>query len=258
MGPPTGWSNVSTDKAELAKLGLKPEMIETKGSDFRAQVYKPDPAVFGSNAKPVVVFKGTTPSSLEDWKNNVQQGGNWDSKYYSNAVKIGKAVDDSGSAVEFAGHSLGGGMASAASRASGDPATTFNSAGLNPKTVAKYGGTPVDSAINAYRVQGEILTRLQEFTPSQYESPAWSDLWKPGQALGKAVRNAGRAAADAADAAIAKLAPNAVGTKYDLPSIAGGSAIDKHGMNQVIDGIESQKQADAATLRGQHGASGSW
>jgi hypothetical protein len=258
LGAPTGWNNVSTDPKELAKLGLKPDMLETKGSDFRAQVYKPDPAVFGPNAKPVVVFKGTTPTSLEDWKNNLQQGGNFDSKYYANAVNIGNKISDSGKAVEFAGHSLGGGMASAASRASGGAATTFNSAGLNPATVARYGGTPVNSAIDAYRVNGEILTRLQEFTPSQYESPEWSDLWKPGQAAGKAARNAGRLAADAADAAIAKLAPNAVGTKYDLPSINGGSAVTRHGMDQVIDGIESQKEADSATLKGQSGASGSW
>jgi hypothetical protein len=249
MPPPTGWSNVSTDPAALAKLGLKPSMLETKDSEFRAQVYTPDPAVFGPNAKPVVVFKGTTPTSLEDWKNNLQQGGNFGSTYYDNAVKIGKAVDNRGASVEFAGHSLGGGMASAASRANGGDATTFNSAGLNPATVAKYGGTPTPSAIDAYRVDGEILTRLQEFKPSQYESPEWSDLWKPGQAIGKTVRNTGRLAADAADAAIAKLAPNAVGTKHDLPSLKGGSAVTRHGMDQVIDGIESQKVADAATLK---------
>jgi type VI secretion system VgrG family protein len=247
---PTGWTNASNDPKELAKLGLRPGMLETKDSEFRAQVYKPDPAVFGPNAKPVVVFKGTTPTSIEDWKNNLQQGANLESSYYKNAVEIGKRANMAGAPVEFAGHSLGGGMASAASRANGGSATTFNSAGLNPATVAKYGGSPVNSAINAYRVDGEILTRVQEFKPSQYESPAWSDLWKPVQAAGKALRNIGRVAADTVDAGVAYLAPNAVGTKYDLPSIKGGNPVARHGMDQVIDGIESQKVSDAATLKG--------
>jgi putative lipase involved disintegration of autophagic bodies len=52
---------------------------------------------------------------------------------------IGEKMEDSRADVEIVGHSLGGGMASATSRASGLPATTFNSAGLSPNTVAQYG-----------------------------------------------------------------------------------------------------------------------
>ena len=51
-------------------------------------------------------------------------------------------------------------MASAASRASGQPADTFNAAGLNSGTVAKYGGTVHNSDVTAYRVSGEILGDL--------------------------------------------------------------------------------------------------
>ncbi|QNP49092.1 hypothetical protein H9K75_02775 [Diaphorobacter aerolatus] len=102
---------------------------------------------------------------MEDWKNNVQQGVGLDSDYYRSAVNVGKNVNESGADVEFSGHSLGGGMASAASRASGRPATTFNSSGLNDGTVAKYGGTvhtPSTENIQAYRIDGDVLTGAQE------------------------------------------------------------------------------------------------
>ncbi|KVW20272.1 VgrG protein [Burkholderia cepacia] len=39
---------------------------------------------------------------------------------------------------------------------------TFNAAGLNPETVAQYGGTAQPANITAYRVDGDILTGLQE------------------------------------------------------------------------------------------------
>ena len=47
---------------------------------------------------------------------------------------------------------------------SGKPGWTFNAAGLNSSTVEKYGGSLVgrEDIINAYRVKGEVLTRLQE------------------------------------------------------------------------------------------------
>ena len=80
-------------------------------------------------------------------------------------MDIGKKVGGSEADVDFSGHSLGGGMASAASRASGQPATTFNSSGLNDGTVEKYGGTvhmPSTENIQAYRIDGDVLTGAQE------------------------------------------------------------------------------------------------
>ena len=76
-------------------------------------------------------------TSTEDWKNNFAQVTGFHSDYYENAVGIGNAIGDSGQAsgVHMTGHSLGGGMASAASSASGSNGTTFNSAGLNSSTV---------------------------------------------------------------------------------------------------------------------------
>jgi hypothetical protein len=54
--------------------------------------------------------------------------------------------------------------------ASGKAGWTFNAAGLNSSTVAKYGGN-IGSAdnIQAYRVEGELLTKVQEVN-------LWEDL----------------------------------------------------------------------------------
>jgi len=208
LDTPEGWNNVSGDPAKLAQYKLKSGDFSIPGTNFRAQVYEPDKDVFGSDFKPQVVFQGTDKYKLSDWKNNLMQGMNKDSAYYSRAVSIGKALAKSGADVDIVGHSLGGGMASAASRTSGLAATTFNSAGLNPLTVARYGGTPLASDIQAYRVEGEVLTAAQEKSHG--------------------------------------LMPTAVGEPHILPGQ--GGSIAKHGMDKVIDGIEQQKTEDQTTI----------
>ena len=47
---------------------------------------------------------------------------------------------------------------------SGKAGWTFNAAGLNAGTVEKYGGKILGSTdnIQAYRVEGELLTKIQE------------------------------------------------------------------------------------------------
>lgn len=210
-GAPVGWNNVSGNSQQLGQLGLRNGDLSIPNTNFRAQVYEPDPDVFGNDMKTQVVFQGTNPSSGSDWSNNLAQGQNKDSAYYSQAVAIGQKLARSGADAEIDGHSLGGGLASAASSTSGLSATTFNAAGLNPATVAKYGGTPVTSDIQAYRVDGEILTGLQE---NRFLKGAM---------------------------------PQAVGAPHTVPG-TGWNPVGRHGMGQMIDGIEQQKQQDQATI----------
>ena len=234
-GTPPGWTNISNDPAALAKYGLTPDMLQQDGSGFRAQMYEPDPAVFGDDMKPTVAFKGTTASSLEDWQNNAAQSAGLESSYYKNAVQIGNNLSDSGADVDITGHSLGGGMASAASQTSGLDATTFNAAGLNAGTVAKYAGTPMESDINAYHVSGDPLTALQE--PSVFRSVIVAGI---GEWLGGPLGTIGLSAA-------VNSVPKAIGTSYELPG-SGLNPIDRHSMDQVIAGIEEQKSDDQSTL----------
>jgi len=231
-GAPTGWSSISNDPEKLAQYGLKPEDLRIEGSNFGAEIYEPDPAVFGRDMKPTLAFKGT--QSGGDWKNNLAQGLNRESRYYERAVKIGKILGENDANVTIAGHSLGGGLASAASRASGLSADTFNAAGLNSATVARYGGSahaPAPENIRAFRVQGEVLTGAQE------------------QSLGGTVLSIliGGVVGGVGKVALAAAMPNAAGTPFELPG-HGLNPVARHGMDQVIEGIESQKTEDQATL----------
>jgi hypothetical protein len=148
---------------------------------------------------------------------------------------------DSGQAVDITGHSLGGGLASAAAGASGASATTFNAAGLNPTTVARY-GTAVDSAaagpIQAYRVEGELLTGVQE---QGLQSTAAVAL--AGGLVGGPM---GAVVAGLAKVGLAAAMPNAVGTPHPLPG--SGDPLARHGMDHVIPGIESQLNEDQQAL----------
>ena len=222
---PEGWTNISDDPKALAKYGLAPSDLKISGdSNFSAQVYVPDPAVFGDSMKPTVAFKGTEPTNWEDWANNLAQGVDMNAPYYEKAVAIGEKLRKRGANVDITGHSLGGGLASAASQASGLPADTFNAAGLNEHTVKRYGGTVHDSAINAYRVDGEILTGIQE--------QSLTGTLVGG--LGKVI--------------LSHFMPDAKGAPIELPG-HGLNPIARHGMDQVIDGLEARIAEDQEKLK---------
>jgi hypothetical protein len=240
-GTPPGWTNISDDAEALSKYGLTPEMLENpENSEYRSQMYVPDPEVFGDAVKPTVAFKGTSMTSTEDWKNNFAQGLGLQSDYYENAVGIGNAIGDTGNAsgVHMTGHSLGGGMASAASSASGSDGTTFNSAGLNTSTVEKYGGQDHPTDINAYRVENELLTGIQEQGPKGTLAAA-----SVGQVLGGPT---GAALGGLGKILVSAIAPDAVGDKYDIP----GTSLDpvnRHLRPDIYYGME-QKLNEAQTI----------
>ena len=223
---PPGWSNISNDPEALKKLGLRPEDLKIPGSNFGSQAYAPDPAVFGDSMKPTVAFKGTEQLTGEDMANNLAQGQGKLSPYYAQAVKIGSLVDekDMASGVEMTGHSLGGGLAAAASEASGSTATTFNAAGLNSATLPLYGASQVNSSITNYRVDGDILTGMQEGKLGPISD------------------------------ATAAVMPKAVGEQIDIPGSA-MTTLSRHKMAEVNAGMEStvaDQQSSLLQLLGTH------
>lgn len=151
-----GYTEV-TDPAELDKLDLDRSDLSPADSEFRAAVFKKN----GTNDY-TVAFKGTTMTSVSDWQANLGQGSAGYSNYYTRAKSIARrstAMMGPGgaSSVKFVGHSLGGGLASAAAHATGAPATTFNAAGLHIANRNIFHPAPID----AVRVNGEVLTGLQ-------------------------------------------------------------------------------------------------
>jgi hypothetical protein len=222
---------------QLADLGLTQDQLTPKGSQFKAAVYLKDPAVWGENPKPaaVVAFRGSTPEK-EDWDNNFAQDANREAPYYRRAVQIGNKLAETGSDVQIVGHSLGGGLASAAQGGSGLPCSTYNSAGLHPSTVQRYSADKLHTAadsdkIKAIRVEGEVLTRTQE-----------TGL------LGLMANDAVGSKRD--------LAPSLSPKEFDAMKAAGkvdpndGYSDYLHGMDGVIASMEQQKTADEAALRG--------
>lgn len=157
--PPTGYRIASSD--DLARLGLRAEDLASPQSSFRARVY-----VAEGDGGPhyVVSFRGTTDGS--DWKANAQQGVGLPSDQYTRALLIAKAVGRHPDVqVTITGHSLGGGLASAAALASGRDAQTFNAAGLSDATIRQAGtirGNLPAPKIAAFYVRGEVLSAVQD------------------------------------------------------------------------------------------------
>lgn len=156
-------------QADLEALGLSDgthDMTRIKDSNFRSDVFVQTDPMTGQESY-VVAFKGTDMTSMEDWGANLGQGMGNQTAYYDQAMTIGRTASDAAPGrVRYVGHSLGGGLASAAASMGDSPATTFNSAGLNPSTVERQGGRATGNGVNAYYVEGEVLSGVQDNTPA--------------------------------------------------------------------------------------------
>ena len=237
---PEGWHQLTA--RELAGKGVTPDLLNDPKSGFKAALYE---SSFERPPKLVVAYAGTEDGP--DWTTNLQQGIGVETKQYNAAMnladKVVKTTDIS--KVDITGHSLGGGLASAASVVTGAKGYTFNAAGLHPKTVARapYNVSAANmqargKGIDAYHSAADPLTNLQS-----------------GVALAQGPLHP------------YTLGPEALGVPYELnpagqwhhawgelvsrhPLNAGTKmALDGHGVNpQLVDHIEHQKDQDTATL----------
>lgn len=174
-------------REDLEALGLHDgvnDMTKLDDSNFRSEVFVEKDPISGQESY-VVAFKGTTMTSLEDWGANVAQGLGMQNAYYDQAALIGKtSTNFQPGKVRFVGHSLGGGLASAAAASSGAPAQTFNAAGLHPDTVARQGGAADTSKVNAWYVEGDILSAAQDTLPMKEAAGLRKALAAPPQPPG--------------------------------------------------------------------------
>jgi Flp pilus assembly pilin Flp len=173
----------------------------------------------------VLSFRGTdtsvTPEDIitkkesefsKDLKANAQALG-FETDQYNLAVSIAKELSlaieaNTDSELVFTGHSLGGGLASAASVATNKKAVTFNAAGLHKTYQNGKSSTEMEGLIDAYYVEGEMLNYRQE-----------DNKWF-------------------------KWLPDAVGKKIPLKATEGEkSEFTLHEINQVIEALKERKGA---------------
>lgn len=224
--------------------GLENAIFTDKESGFGAALFKSE-----INGETMLTYRGTNNgvTGKMDWITNLAQGAGKETTQYNQAMylaeKTQRSVDGSFTIV---GHSLGGGLASAGVAVTGANGYTFNSAGLHPNTAARRGGlnnSQTAAKIISQHVSGEVLTGAQKYANPLLTTITGGIGAHYGGSLG------GIAGAALGGLLIPKV-PEAVGEMKQLDSINGGNPIARHGMDQVIDGIEAQKTEDINILQG--------
>jgi RHS repeat-associated protein len=131
-----------------------------EGTTFRALLFKNT-----KSGEYVLSFKGT--ATANDVVNDVEQGESLDAAQYDEAIELTRRLKAKyGPMLSLTGHSLGGGLASAAAIVNNIHAITFNAAGVSAATVERHGAhlAPgvANAFIDAYRVVGEPLSTAQD------------------------------------------------------------------------------------------------
>lgn len=228
-------------QADLQKLGLHDgvnDMTKIRDSDFGCKVFvETDPVTRAESY--VVAFKGTTPTSPDDWGANLAQALGMDSAYYNQAMLIGQVASEMApGAVHYVGHSLGGGMASAAAAVAKSTATTFNAAGVNPKTVARRGKELADAAVDAYFVDGDILSGIQDTLPVAEAVGHRIALPPAPETMATKAKEA--AIGSGAGAAVAAMTGPLGGVLGGLGVKKVVEGVRKHGMDEVVAAIDQE------------------
>ncbi len=192
-----GWARLAPNEAGTAltdaqgsEIPIDPALLST-GRGFDAAIYQ------NPQGQYVVAYRGTdnwnpvNPGDLDD--NTLQSAGfPVDSVQHSDAIALAQRAEQAlgDGNVVVTGHSLGGGLASAAALATGATGVTFNAAGLSDRTLETLGFNPNDARATAadsgqlrrYAVNGDLLTGLQQ------DLPILPVLGSPANAIGHELR----------------------------------------------------------------------
>lgn len=245
-GAPTGYLRGSEHPELLARYQITKEMLEPLKNDLRAELYFPDPEIFGTEAHPVLSFKGTTLTSFRDWEADFYQALGKRSSYYDSAIKLGNLLRSAVGNFEVTGHSLGGALASVVAILTGCRTTVYNPAGVHPSTIGRIGPVAAPPDITAYIVKGEILNTGQDGANSVGQNLQRISLRMP-----LPLYSPMRLATLAVGAKLSAI-PTHAGYKISLPAKVNGKTPDiltRHSIETIILSIEEEKNHNAETIR---------
>ena len=155
------------DAKEMKKLGVNTTELNDTKTGFKADIYK------DKNGDYVLVYRGTYSDPnhpendlIHDWSkewtdDNMRQGLGMGSEQYEKSIDIAKRVNRNkpkDKQLTIAGHSLGGGLATAAGAATGSKTYAFCPAGVLPNTYKMYGvQNPNTSKVHTYYSNQDFL-----------------------------------------------------------------------------------------------------
>lgn len=155
------------DAKEMKKLGVNSTELNDTKTGFKADIYK------DKNGDYVLVYRGTYSDPdhpendlIHDWSkewtdDNMKQGLGMGSEQYEKSIDIAKRVNRNkpkDKQLTIAGHSLGGGLATAAGAATGSKTYAFCPAGVHPNTYKMYGvKNPNTSKVHTYYSNQDFL-----------------------------------------------------------------------------------------------------
>lgn len=172
-----GYKRLSDD--QVAALGIDPALLRDPSNGFAAGVlYNTQTGQY------VVTFAGTDFGDSNDVAEDAT-GAMTVSPQSRDAIRLADAVNASplvANNAVYVGHSLGGRLAAVASMESGNPAVTFNAAGVSPATVAYMAsqngistadlyGRLTDGQVRQYSTSDDPLTNVQETYPTRNIAP---------------------------------------------------------------------------------------
>ena len=153
---------------EMGKMNIKDSDLKDPSTGFKADIYK------DKNGDYVLVYRGTYSDPdhpendlIHDWSkewtdDNMKQGLGMGSEQYKKSIELAKKVkkgsERQGKQMTIAGHSLGGGLATAAGAATGSKTYAFCPAGVHPNTYKMYGvQNPDTSKVHTYYSNQDFL-----------------------------------------------------------------------------------------------------
>ncbi|GHT23088.1 hypothetical protein FACS189419_06550 [Planctomycetales bacterium] len=142
---------------QKAEILLEPEVQLTDLSDsMREQFYYDE-----RGGQFILAFAGTESANLFHWGQNIKQFFGHPAEYYQQAVALVQAIKPKErDKVILTGHSLGGGVATAAAIAGKMSGIVFNPPSLHKNTLAEFGEVNValaETNVRRFVIAGELL-----------------------------------------------------------------------------------------------------